>query len=79
MENAEPIVVPFEQLSPEALDGLIEAFIAREGTDYGAVEMSMAEKVEQVRAQLRSGEAVIVFDLVTETCTILPRAALREI
>jgi uncharacterized protein YheU (UPF0270 family) len=60
----------------EALDGLIEAFIAREGTDYGEMEWSFAEKIEQVRGQLRRGDAVIVFDPLTESCTILPRAAL---
>jgi uncharacterized protein YheU (UPF0270 family) len=43
------------------------------------VEWSFAEKIEQVRVQLRRGEAVIVFDPLTESCTILPRAALQNI
>jgi uncharacterized protein YheU (UPF0270 family) len=67
-----------EQLSAEALQGLIEAFVAREGTDYGEVEWSLSQKTEQVRAQLVSGEAVILFDTLTESCTIVPRAQLRE-
>ena len=73
MSEAEIIVVPPEALSAEALLGLIEAFITREGTDYGEVEWSLAEKVEQVKQWLARGEAVIVFDPLTESCTIVPR------
>jgi len=73
------IVIPPEALSPEALLGLIEAFITREGTDYGELEWTLAEKVEQVRAQLQRREAVIVFDPLTESTTILPRAELAAI
>ena len=75
----EPVVVPATALSPEALQGVIEAFIAREGTDYGEVEWSLAEKVAQVRALLQSGEAVIVFDLTTESCSILPHRELSTL
>ena len=78
-EPVEPIVVPPEALSPEALQGLIEAFIAREGTDYGEVEWSLAEKVVQVQSQLQRGEAVIVFDLVSESCTIVPKRELAAL
>jgi uncharacterized protein len=67
------LLVPAEQLSPEALLGLIEEFITREGTDYGELEWSLEQKVEQVRSQLRRGEAVIVFDIAAESCTIMPR------
>jgi len=73
MSESEIIVVPPEALSAEALLGLIEAFITREGTDYGEVEWSLADKVQQVRRLLERGEALIVFDPLTETCTIVPR------
>jgi uncharacterized protein YheU (UPF0270 family) len=36
-------------LSPEALHGVIEAFITREGTDYGLHEVPLVTKVGQVR------------------------------
>lgn len=78
MDEIEPVAIPPEQLSPEALHGLIEAFIMREGTDYGEVEWSLADKVEQVREQLQQRDVVIVFDPFTETCTIVPRAELRR-
>jgi len=75
MDDLQPggLVIPAEQLSPDALLGLIEEFITREGTDYGEVEWSLERKVEQVRAQLRRGDAVILFDVAAESCTIVPR------
>lgn len=54
--------IPFESLSAEAQQGLIEAFVLREGTDYGPVEYSFEEKCRMVRLQLASGKALIEFD-----------------
>ena len=54
------------------LSGLIEEFITREGTDYGEREFSLTEKVEQVKAQIKRGDVVIVFDAESETCNLLP-------
>ena len=50
------------QLSAEALDGVIEAFVLREGTDYGHRDYTLAEKRAQVRAQLERGEVELWFD-----------------
>jgi uncharacterized protein YheU (UPF0270 family) len=77
-EQARGLAIPAEQLSPDALLGLIEEFITREGTDYGEMEWSLEQKVEQVRAQLRRGDAVIVFDIAAESCTIMPREQASE-
>ena len=63
--------IPFERLSPEALRGVVDDFILREGTDYGHGEPSLEEKRAAVMRQLRSGEAYVVFDAETETCSIL--------
>lgn len=60
-----------DQLSARALRGLIEDFVTRDGTDYGAVEQSTEAKCERVSAQLASGEARVVFDPDTETATIV--------
>ena len=59
-------------LSPDALRGLVEEFVTRDGTDYGAEERSVEEKVGRVLAQLVSGEARIVFDPETGTANIVP-------
>lgn len=66
-----PVKVPAEALSPEALNGVIDNFVLREGTDYGFREVSHEAKVERVRAQLKSGEVRIVFDPNTESVTLM--------
>jgi uncharacterized protein len=66
------MIIPYQMLSPEALQGIIEAFVTREGTDYGTQDVSLATKVLQVRQQLDAGMAVIVYDEDTESCTIQP-------
>lgn len=63
--------IPHDKLSPEALHGLVEEFVTRDGTDYGEVEIPLKTKILQVLNQLESGTAVIVFDPKTETCTIM--------
>jgi uncharacterized protein YheU (UPF0270 family) len=75
-----PIAVPHEELSEEALLGVVESFVLREGTDYGAHDMPHASKVAQVRRQLERGEAQILFDPVTESIdiVIVPPAARRK-
>ncbi len=70
-EGAEPVVVPYTELTPDALRGLVESFVLREGTEYGAREFSLDEKVAHVLRQLRRGEAQIVFDPVGETIDIV--------
>ena len=67
------IEIPPDQLAPETLDGVIEAFILREGTDYGETEVSLADKIAQVRRQLDAGEIVIVYDESLESCNLLTR------
>ncbi|MBY0398708.1 YheU family protein [Myxococcota bacterium] len=58
-------------LSAEALRGLVEEFVSREGTDYGHVDRSLEGKVHDVMRQLETGEARIVFDLESETASIV--------
>ncbi len=65
------VKIPYKQLSLEALHGVIEEFITRNGTDYGEVEIPLETKISQVLVQLKSGEAVIVFDQKIETCNVL--------
>lgn len=68
----EPVVVPLSSLSEDALRGLIESFVLREGTDYGEVERSHEQKVADVRRQLERGEARIEFDPQTESVNLVP-------
>jgi uncharacterized protein YheU (UPF0270 family) len=70
-EEATPLEIPAALLSPEALRGVVESFILREGTDYGEREHTHEEKVAQVLAALDRREARIVYDPATETVTLL--------
>lgn len=73
------MIVPANFLSADALSGLIEEFVTRDGTDYGETEVSLAERVAQVRRQIESGEALILFDSASETTTIVQAADLPKI
>jgi uncharacterized protein len=57
-----PVDVPPEALPEETLRSLVEEFVTRDGTDYGAVERSLDDKVRDVLRQIRRGEVRIVFD-----------------
>ena len=69
-EPQEAVVVPHTELSADALRGLLESFVLREGTDYGEREVSLEQKLADVLRQLERGEAEIVFDPNTESITI---------
>ncbi len=73
LTDSEPIEIPADSLSDEALRGVVESFVLREGTDYGPREWTLDEKVDQVMAQIRRGEARILFDPATESVTLLTR------
>ena len=72
MSDQEPVFVPYEELSVEALRGVVEAFVLREGTEYGSRDFTLEEKLAHVYAQLERREAQIVFDPETETIDIIP-------
>ena len=66
-----PLVVPYTAISADALHRVVEAFVLREGTEYGSRDFTLSEKVEQVLRQLARGEAEIIFDSETETVDIV--------
>ena len=70
-DDVQGIEIPPDKLSKDALLGVIDEFITREGTDYGHEETSVVAKRAQVRDQLRSGEALLLFDPKSETINII--------
>lgn len=72
------MIIPWQEISSETLDSLIESFVLREGTDYGEQERSLLQKVEDVKRQLQSGEAVLVWSELHETVNIMPRGQFRD-
>ena len=69
------MIIPWQDLSPDTLDNLIESFVLREGTDYGEHERSLEQKVNEVKRQLKSGDVVLVWSELHETVNIMPRNA----
>ena len=66
------MIVPYTELAGETLRAVIETFVLREGTDYGAREFDLEEKVAHVRSQLERGIAQIVYDPESESIDIVP-------
>lgn len=67
------VEIPVESLSREALNGLIDEFVTRDGTDYGVKESPLESKRAAVMGQLGRGDVVIVFDPESQTCNIIKR------
>ena len=65
-------IIPWRELSSEALNRLIEEFVSREGTEYGEQEVSLASKVREVISQLESGTVAVVFESETGTASVVP-------
>lgn len=63
-------IIPIDKLSSQALKGVIEEFISRNGTDYGEKEVSRERSFLQVKRRLETGTAVLVYDDETETTNI---------
>ena len=66
----DPVEIPYDALSPEALRGVIESFVLRVGTEYGDRDFTLLETVDQVLQQLKRREARVMFDPATETVTV---------
>lgn len=65
------MIIPLEQLPTETLLAIIEDFILREGTEYGAEDVSKQAKIAQVTKQLEQGSAVLVYSELHESVNIL--------
>ena len=63
-------IIPVNKLSSKALQGVIEEFISRDGTDYGEIEASPETNLKQVKYKLEKGSAILVFDDETGTTNI---------
>ena len=67
----EPVEIPYRELSADALRGVVESYVLREGTDYGPLEYSLDDKVERVLEQLRRNEARIMFNPNDESVSLV--------
>lgn len=68
------MIIPYERLNVDALRGVIEEFVTRDGTELTDVGV----KVEQVKHQLDKGTLVITYDARTKTCNIVPADSVSD-
>ncbi|RYU49234.1 YheU family protein [Aliivibrio finisterrensis] len=74
MDEISSMIIPWQDIAPDTLENLISEFVLREGTDYGEIEISHQEKVDQIKVLLKNGEAMVVFSELHETVDIQTKA-----
>lgn len=67
------MLIPHDMLQAEILQGLLEDFVSREGTDNGD-ETPLELRVARARQALERGTAVILFDPESQQCQLLLRS-----
>lgn len=72
------IEIPYEEVAPETLQAIIEAFVLHEGTNYGDKEVQLTTMVEQVRRQLERGQVKLVYDAEQESCNLITERQWRD-
>ena len=78
-DEGETVVVPWRELSADALRGVIVEFVTREGTEYGAADVELDTKIAQVRRQLDKGEVAVLWSSKTETVNLATRRELAKL
>ena len=77
-EKPDLIEIPPEQLDPETLKAVIEAFILQEGTNYGTQEFTLDRQIAQVLEQISRHKVKLVFDPESESCHLLTERQFRD-
>ena len=72
------MIIPHDQLTPEALHALVEEVVTRQGAVHGHSDVPVETMIRQVLTQLRTGKAVIVYDQAEEAASIVSKEDLRN-
>jgi uncharacterized protein len=72
-EDTSPVEIPQNELAPSTLRAVVESFVLREGTDYGAEDVPFDQKVADVMRQLERREAAIFYDPQSDSIDIVVR------
>lgn len=73
------MIIPYEKVSPEALNGLIEEFVTRPGSDTGYTKSTLEQNVAMIKRQLERGDIFIVFDKILQTTNIVPKETVKSL
>ncbi|XOV80151.1 MAG: YheU family protein [Aestuariibacter sp.] len=72
------MLIPYDQISAEALLNLATSVVLREGTDYGEYEVSFEQKVQALIDKVKKGEAVIMFSEAQEEVDIIAKETFEQ-
>lgn len=72
------MIIPVSDIPSETLQNLIEAFVLQEGTEYGEVDFSLAQKVNHVLMQLKTGEAFVQYSELHESVNIVSKDQIQD-
>ena len=72
------MIVPWQNINADTLNHLLEEFASRDGTDYGAYETSLADKVAQLQIQLQQKRIIVVYSELHESVNIVPAEQLTD-
>ena len=72
------IVIPWQSVPADTLDAMLEEIVTRDGTDYGAVEKSTAQKQLTARRQLEAGYVLLLWNDETESASLVSRDEARS-
>ncbi|MGY5450760.1 YheU family protein [Agarivorans sp. MS3-6] len=67
------MIIPWQQLEADTFNALLESYVLREGTDYGEQELSLADKLEQIKQQVINGSVLIVYSELHETVNLIAK------
>jgi len=65
------MIVPWQDINATTLNHLLEEFASRDGTDYGAYETSLEDKVVQLKAQMQEKRILVVYSELHESVNIV--------
>lgn len=68
----EGVDIPLEQINQETLRNMVAEFVTREWADLGDSDYTLDDKIAQVLKQLHDKRAKVVYDLISESCNIVP-------
>ncbi len=72
------IPIPLDRVPADTLQAMLEEYASRDGTDYGERELSLEEKVTNLRGQLDSGALTVLYDLSSEQWDLVPTDRLEQ-
>lgn len=76
---ADFVHVPLDRVPASSLQALLEEYASRDGTDYGMQEISLEQKVQELKSGLSRGVMVLVFDTSSEALDILSAESARDL